>query len=128
MINFDRHDPILLDEIQKIQRRIVNDAGQQIPVLQDLLLDHLEGATAAFLLTRYPGKNWLLDANGNPILDFTDRSIIRDVVVEFFMRMGAEGQTSLNANGINRSYDTAYYSNALRQHITPVASFASGGV
>ena len=46
------------------------------------------------------------------------------IAVEIFAKMGAEGQTAHNENGINRSYEAADISPSLLRRIMPVA----GGV
>ena len=42
------------------------------------------------------------------------------VALELFSKMGAEGQTAHNENGINRSYESAGVSNSLLRHIVPI--------
>jgi hypothetical protein len=44
--------------------------------------------------------------------------------VELFSKMGAEGQTAHNENGINRTYESAGVSNSLLRRIVPIC----GGV
>jgi hypothetical protein len=46
------------------------------------------------------------------------------IAVELFSKMGAEGQTAHNENGINRTYESAGVSNSLLRRIVPVC----GGV
>ena len=43
------------------------------------------------------------------------------IAVELFSKMGAEGQTSHNENGVNRTYEAADVSPSLRKRIVPVA-------
>ena len=42
------------------------------------------------------------------------------IAVELFSKMGAEGQTAHNENGINRTYESAGVSNSLLKRIVPV--------
>ncbi|MBO7183982.1 MAG: hypothetical protein J6V49_07600 [Bacteroidales bacterium] len=42
------------------------------------------------------------------------------IALELFSKMGAEGQTAHNENGINRTYESAGVSNSLLQRITPI--------
>ena len=46
------------------------------------------------------------------------------IAVELFAKMGAEGQTAHNENGVNRTYEAADVSPSLLKRIIPVA----GGV
>ena len=43
------------------------------------------------------------------------------IAVELFAKMGAEGQTAHNENGVNRSYEAADISPSLLKRIVPVA-------
>ena len=43
------------------------------------------------------------------------------IAVELFAKMGAEGQTAHNENGVNRSYEAADVSPSLLRRIVPVA-------
>ena len=43
------------------------------------------------------------------------------IAVELFSKMGAEGQTSHNENGVNRTYEAADVSPSLLKRIVPVA-------
>ena len=43
------------------------------------------------------------------------------IAVELFAKMGAEGQTAHNENGVNRSYEAADVSPSLLKRIVPVA-------
>lgn len=43
------------------------------------------------------------------------------IAVELFAKMGAEGQTAHNENGVNRSYESADISPSLLKRIVPVA-------
>jgi hypothetical protein len=43
------------------------------------------------------------------------------IAVELFSKMGAEGQTGHNENGVNRSYEAADVSPSLLKRIVPVA-------
>lgn len=42
------------------------------------------------------------------------------IAVELFSKMGAEGQTAHNENGINRTYESAGVSTSLLRRIVPV--------
>ena len=46
------------------------------------------------------------------------------IALELFSKMGAEGQTAHNENGINRTYESAGVSNSLLRRIVPIC----GGV
>ena len=43
------------------------------------------------------------------------------IAVELYSKMGAEGQTAHNENGVNRSYEAADVSPSLLRRIVPVA-------
>ena len=43
------------------------------------------------------------------------------IAVELYAKMGAEGQTAHNENGVNRSYEAADVSPSLLRRIVPVA-------
>lgn len=45
-----------------------------------------------------------------------------DIAVELYNKQGAEGETSHSENGVSRSYDSAYVSNALLSQIIPVVN------
>ena len=81
-----------------------------------LLQNLLWQAEGIVLNRRYPfgAPEW---AN----VDSAYEHIQIQIAVELFAKMGAEGQTAHNENGVNRTYEAADVSPSLLRRIVPVA-------
>ena len=81
----------------------------------DLLMVLLEQAEGIVLNRRYP-----FGVPEGSIVPSAYEHIQLQIAVELFSKMGAEGQTSHNENGINRTYESADISPSLLKRIVPV--------
>lgn len=81
----------------------------------DLLHYLLEQSEGIVLNRRYPFGA----PEGATLSPFLEQIQIR-VAVELFSKMGAEGQTAHNENGVSRTYEAADVSPSLLRQIVPV--------
>ena len=81
----------------------------------ELLSFLLEQAEGIVLNKRYP-----FGAPPDAIVPAAYEHIQLQIAVELFSKMGAEGQTAHNENGINRTYESADVSPSLLKRIVPV--------
>lgn len=81
----------------------------------DLLMILLEQAEGIVLNRRYPFG----PPEGSKVPAAYEH-IQLQIAVELFSKMGAEGQTAHNENGINRTYEAADVSPSLLKRIIPV--------
>jgi len=82
---------------------------------QDLLNHLLEQAGGIVLNRRYPFG--VPDGTTVPV---AYEHIQLQIAVELFSKMGAEGQTAHNENGVNRTYEAADVSPSLLKRIVPL--------
>ena len=82
----------------------------------ELLLHLLEQAAGVVLTKRYP-----YGPPENAEVPARYESTQIQIAVELFSKMGAEGQTSHDENGIKRTYEAADVSPSLLCRITPLA-------
>lgn len=85
-------------------------------VSEDLLTYLLEQAEGIVLNRRYP-----FGVPEGASVPNAYEHIQLQIAVELFAKMGAEGQTAHNENGVNRSYEAADVSPTLLKRIVPVA-------
>jgi hypothetical protein len=76
----------------------------------------LEQAAGIVLNRRYP-----FGAPDGALVPTAYEHIQLQIAVELYSKMGAEGQTAHNENGVNRSYEAADVSPSLLRRIVPVA-------
>lgn len=89
-------------------------------VSDDLLEALLETAEGYVLNRRYP-----FGVPENATVEKRFEYVQLKIAVELYSKMGAEGQTAHNENGINRTFENADVSKSLLRQITPVVG---GGV
>lgn len=83
----------------------------------DELLSHLlEQAAGIVLNRRYP-----FGAPENRVVPTAYEHIQLQIAVELFTKMGAEGQTAHDENGIKRTFEAADVSPSLLRRIIPMA-------
>lgn len=82
---------------------------------QDLLIYLLEQAGGIVLNKRYP-----FGAPEDAVVPAAYEHIQLQIAVELFSKMGAEGQTAHNENGVNRTYEAADVSPSLLRRIVPL--------
>jgi hypothetical protein len=81
------------------------------------LMTHLLAQAEGIVLNRrYP-----FGAPDGALVPTAYEHIQLQIAVELFTKMGAEGQTAHNENGVNRSYEAADVSPSLLRRIVPVA-------
>jgi len=81
------------------------------------LLQHLLGQAEGIVLNRRYPFGPPEDASIPAVYEH----IQLQIAVELFSKMGAEGQTGHNENGVNRTYEAADVSPSLLKRIMPVA-------
>ena len=81
----------------------------------ELLLALIDQAEGIVLNRRYP-----FGVPEGATVPTAYEHIQLQIAVELFSKMGAEGQTAHNENGINRSYESADVSPSLLRRIIPV--------
>lgn len=81
-----------------------------------LLLSLLELAEGIVLNKRYP-----FGVPEGAVVEARYEHIQLQIALELFSKMGAEGQTAHNENGISRSYEAADVSPSLLRRIVPLA-------
>lgn len=82
---------------------------------QDLLVFLLEQAEGIVLNKRYP-----FGVPEGGTVPAAYEHIQLQIAVELFSKMGAEGQTAHNENGVNRTYEAADVSPSLLRRIVPM--------
>ena len=92
--------------------------GQDAENAPDSLLEtYILTAGNAILNRRYP---LLADRNNLPVPD--QYAVLQcEIANETFQKRGAEGETTHNENGVNRSYETAGVSSSLLKRVVPCA-------
>ena len=90
-----------------------------------LLEDIVQSATVSYCSLKYPYGGFPVDANGEVELDFIAEDWVLRAAIEIFAKLGAEGQTVHNENGVSRAYETAALSNTLKNEIRPIVGVAS---
>ena len=98
-------------KIEKLKVLISPDTASD-----ELLLYLLEQSEGIILNRRYP-----FGAPEGASLSPLHEQIQIRIAVELFSKMGAEGQTGHNENGVNRTYEAADVSPSLLKRIVPVA-------
>lgn len=100
-----------LEKISRLEVLISPDTAST-----DLLTALLDQAAGIVLNRRYP-----FGPPEGAIVPAAYEHIQLQIAVELFSKMGAEGQTAHNENGVNRSYEAADISPSLLKRIVPVA-------
>lgn len=102
-----------MDKLARVKLRTGEDND-------NLLLDILETAKYAILNRLYPFGNYTEDENGEPVIPARYDDLQVRMAIDLYNRIGAEGQLSHSENGISRSYDGSWISEALLAEIVPV--------
>ena len=103
-----------MSQLEILKRRIPEETNDA------LLTDMLESAKAVILSRRYPVSPIPVDENLDPVLEIRFHDLQIRIAVEFYSKLGAEGQITHNENGINRSYEVGGgVSDSLLREITP---------
>ena len=100
-----------LEKISRLEVLISPDTAST-----DLLTYLLEQAEGIVMNRRYP-----FGAPDGAIMPSAYEHIQLQIAVELYSKMGAEGQTAHNENGVNRTYESSDVSPSLLKRIVPVA-------
>lgn len=103
-----------MTDLEKISRLEVLISPDEAST--DLLALLVEQAGEIVLNRRYP-----FGIPEDAIVPRAYEHIQLQIAVELYAKMGAEGQTAHNENGVNRSYEAADVSPSLLRRIVPVA-------
>ncbi len=79
-----------------------------------ILEDILESAKSAIMARRYPFQKWPEELEDR-YLDLQFR-----IAMDIYAKIGAEGQTGHNENGINRTWESSWISEQLLSEVTPM--------
>lgn len=102
-----------MDNTEKLERLTVLISPDTAS--DDLLTYLLEQAEGIVLNKRYP-----FGSPEGATVEARYEHIQLQIAVELYSKMGAEGQTSHNENGVNRSYEAADVSPSLLKRIVPL--------
>lgn len=100
-----------LEKISRLEVLISPDTASN-----DLMTYLLEQAEGIIMNRRYP-----FGAPDGAIMPSAYEHIQLQIAVELYSKMGAEGQTAHNENGVNRTYESSDVSPSLLRRIVPVA-------
>ena len=100
-----------LEKISRLEVLISPDTAST-----DLLTYLLEQAEGIVMNRRYP-----FGPPKDAIMPSVYEHIQLQIAVELYSKMGAEGQTAHNENGVNRTYESSDVSPSLLKRIVPVA-------
>ena len=100
-----------LEKISRLEVLISPDTAST-----ELLMHLLEQAEGIVMNRRYP-----FGAPDGAIMPSAYEHIQLQIAVELYSKMGAEGQTAHNENGVNRTYESSDVSPSLLKRIVPVA-------
>ena len=99
-----------VEKLDRLKVLISPDAASQ-----DLLTYLLEQAEGIVLNKRYP-----FGVPEDAVIPSAYEHIQLQIAVELFSKMGAEGQTAHNENGVYRTYEAADVSPTLLRRIVPL--------
>lgn len=100
------------EKVEQLRTLLAEDAEVATDELLNVLI---EDAESIVLERRYPYGY----EEGTPVPSQYERLQIR-IALELYNRMGAEGQTSHNENGMQRSYNGGFVSTHLLKQIVPI--------
>lgn len=107
-----------MSQLEILQRRLPEENDDA------LLTDMLDSAKAVILSRRYPVSEYPVDTNGVPVLESRYLDLQIRIAVELYSKLGAEGQTTHNENGVNRSYENGGgVSDSLLREIVPKVGY-----
>lgn len=92
---------------------------------EELLEDLLETAKVAILSRRYPYRDFPIGECGDAVLEYKYRDLQFRCALDLYNKMGAEGQLTHDANGINRTYESPWISDQLLAEVIPLAGTAT---
>lgn len=102
-----------MTEMEKVERlEVLISPDTASPELLTILLEQAEGI---LLNKRYP-----FGVPENATVPAAYEHIQIQIALELFAKMGAEGQTAHNENGISRTYEAADVSPSLLRRIVPL--------
>ena len=111
-----------MDLLKSLKVRLgASDTGQDA-----LLSEMLDAAKWAYAELRFPATSYTVDEDGAPVVEPRYSGWVISAAVELYNKLGAEGQTGHNENGVNRTYESADLSASLRSRITPVVGVVRG--
>lgn len=107
------------EKVEKLRTLLAEDAEV---ATDDLLTALIEDAESIVLDRRYPYGY----SDGTAVEARYETLQVR-IALELYNRMGAEGQTSHNENGMQRSYNGGFISSQLLKQIVPKISSVMEG-
>ena len=110
----------MADLIDRLKTRIAPDTADDA-----LLEEMIESAIALYVSLKYPYGGNPVDIDDNPILGVLAKDWVLRCAIEFYSRMGSEGQISHSENSIARAYEAGTISLSLRKEIIPACGVAS---
>ena len=89
-----------------------------------ILEDCLESATVAILSRRYPFKEWPVGECGEVKLEPRYYDLQFRCAMDLYNKIGAEGETRHDSNGISRTYESSWISSQLLEEVVPMVGCA----
>lgn len=104
-----------MTDLEKLRVRIGLEAEQETDLLQELL----ESAESAIMNRRFP-------FGYDEETEFPERygDLKIRIAVSMYNRIGAEGQTAHNENGVQRTYESGWIPESLLSEIVPLVGVA----
>lgn len=105
-----------MDVLERLKLRLEADNNgddSNLEVSDAVLMDCMETAKSAILARRYPFGGGP-DELPRRYLDLQFR-----IALELVNKMGAEGETAHNENGVSRTYQSAWISDELLREVVP---------
>ena len=101
--------------MDNLERLILRLTDNGVPPDENILSDCLDTATAAIMNRRYPFGTW----PDNLEARYTDLQF--RIAMDLYNKIGAEGQTIHNENGVQRHFESSWISEQLLQEVVPIA-------
>lgn len=101
-----------MDNLERLVLRLTDNG---VTPDENILQDCLDTATAAIMSRRYPFGDWP-DELESRYVDLQFR-----IAMDLYNKIGAEGQTIHNENGIQRHFESSWISEQLLQEVVPNA-------
>ena len=106
--------------LERLKIRLELNGNEQDALLKELLLS----AALLWASLRYPTSKVPVDVTGDAIVPILWSDWVLRCAMELYSKMGTEGQTGHNENGISRAYDSGTVSISLKQEVTPLVGIA----
>ena len=111
-----------MDILARLRLRLTD--GDNVPD-DDVLEDCVETAKVAILNRRYPYRDWPVDDYGETYVEARYEDLQFRIAVDLYNKIGAEGETAHNENGVSRTFESSWISEQLLSEVTPYCGVVS---